>query len=45
MIITNKELRSRCAGPVAYSGNGAVVVALVRVMLHSKKGTSTITQK
>jgi hypothetical protein len=30
---------------VAYSGDGDVVVALIRVMLHSKKGSSAITQK
>jgi hypothetical protein len=46
MIITNKELRSTCAGLVAYSGNGSgAVVAIVRVMLRSKKGASAITQK
>jgi hypothetical protein len=46
LIITNKELRSTCAGLVAYSGDGSdAVVAIVRVMLRSKKGASAITQK
>ena len=44
MIINNKELRITCAVLVAYYGYGAVVVALVRVMLHSKKGASAVTK-
>jgi hypothetical protein len=44
-IITNKKLRSTCIVLVAYSGDDAVVVALVRVMLQSKKDASDITIK